>query len=148
MPKGILSMPRIHALLKRAGDGKEEMVKAVEITFPKWPARALFPNQAGKKLHWAERSKLRHTAKEEAYFRALNKLDKPFEKAEIDIFVTAGDKRQRDLDGFVSVCKPWIDGLVLAGIIKDDNYFVVSKQSITFQGVGEESVTIIVTELE
>ncbi len=121
--------------------------KCIQIAFDHWPARALFPNQAGKKLHWAERSELRHTAKEEAYFRALNKLDKPFEKASIEIFVTAGDKRQRDLDGFVSACKPWIDGLVLAGRIKDDNYFVVSKISITFQGVGEESVTIIVTEI-
>ncbi len=124
------------------------MTNAIEISFEKWPARALLPNQAGKKLHWAERSELRHAAKEEAYFRALNKLDKPFERATIDIFVTAGDKRQRDLDGFVSACKPWIDGLVLAGIIKDDNYFAVPKISITFQGVGKENVTLVITELK
>jgi len=121
--------------------------KCVTIEFEKWPDRALLPNTAAKKLHWKERSELRHTAKEEAYFRAFNKLDKPFEKATIEIFVTAGDKRQRDLDGFVSACKPWIDGLVLAGIIKDDNYFCIPRISITFQGVGKEDVTIIVTEI-
>ena len=124
------------------------MPKAIEITFPHWPDKALFPNTAGKKLHWAQRSELRAIAKEEAYWLAYNKLDKPFERATIDIFVTAGDNRRRDLDGFVSAVKSYIDGIVLAGIIKDDNYFVVPRISITFQGVGKESVTIIVTELE
>ncbi len=123
------------------------MTNAIEISFDKWPARALFPNTAGKKLHWAERSELRHTAKEEAYFRALNKLDKPFERATIEIFVTAGDKRQRDLDGFVSACKSWVDGLVLAGIIRDDNYLCIPRISITFQGVGKENVTLVITEV-
>ena len=121
--------------------------KCVTISFEKWPARGLFPNKAGNTLHWGPRNELRHEAREEAYWRAYDKLEKPFEKATIDIFVTAGDKRQRDLDGFVSACKPWIDGLVLAGIIKDDNYLCIPRISIEFCGVSTETVTIIITEL-
>ena len=124
------------------------MTKAIVISFPHWPDRGLFPNQAGKKLHWAERSELRHTAKEEAYFRALNKLDKPFERATIEIFVTAGDKRQRDLRGFQEACEPWIDGLITAGILKNSSYFCVPNISVIFQGVSKWRVTILITEIE
>ncbi|KKK83761.1 hypothetical protein LCGC14_2790130 [marine sediment metagenome] len=123
------------------------MPKAIEISFDKWPARGLFTNEAGNTLHWGPRNELRHEAREEAYWRAYNRLDKPFEKATIDIFVTAGDRRRRDLDSVLSACKSWVDGLVLAGIIKDDNYFCIPRISITFQGVGKENVTIVVSEV-
>ena len=125
------------------------MPNAIVIEFDHWPTRALFTNQAGKKLHWAERSELRHTAREEAYFMALNKLDKPFETAHIRVFVTAGDGRKRDLDGFPNAVKPWIDGLVDAGIVTDDNYFIVDDLRFTFLGVGERDlITIVITEGE
>ncbi len=122
--------------------------KCISIEFEKWPNRHLFPNQASKKLHWAERSELRAIAKEEAYFRAYNKLDKPFEKATIEIFVTAGDKRQRSLRGFIEACEPWIDGLITAGILKNSSYFCVPKISVIFQGVSKWQVTILITEID
>ncbi|KKM64042.1 hypothetical protein LCGC14_1505270, partial [marine sediment metagenome] len=103
---------------------------------------------AAKKLHWKERSELRHTAKEEAYFRAYNKLDKPFERATIEIFVTAGDKRRRSLRGFQEACEPWIGGLITAGILKNSSYFCVPNISVIFQGVSKWRVTILITEIE
>lgn len=124
------------------------MTRSVAIEFDYWPDKALFPNKAGNTLHWSQRSGLRKVAKEEAYYRAINQIKKPFEKAIIEIFVSAKDKRPRDLDGFLSACKPWIDGIVMAGILKDDNYFCVPEISIQFQGVSTEAVTIIITEVE
>ena len=124
------------------------MTNAIEISFDHWPARALLPNTAAKKLHWKERDDLEAEAKEVAYDRALNRLGKPFEKASIEIFVTSGDRRRRSLRGFPEACEPWIRGLILAGVIKGDDYFQIPKRSITFQGVSKEKVTILITEME
>ncbi len=125
------------------------MIKCVTIDFDHWPDKALFPNRAGKTMHWSERSELRSIAREEAYWMAYRKLEKPFEKATIEIFVTSADRRRRDLDGFLTACKSWIDGLVLAGIIRDDNYYCVPKISISFfEALREDTVQIVITEDE
>ena len=122
--------------------------KAVAITFDCWPDRALFPNKAGNTLHWSQRSDLRLAEKEKAYWMAYGKLKEPFKKASIQILVTAKDNRRRDLDSLLSAVKPWLDGLVLAGLVKDDNYFIVPEITVKFLGVFDrESVVIIVTEV-
>ena len=123
------------------------MTNAIVIEFEKWPDRGLFTNEAGNTLHWGPRNELRHEAREEAYWRAYDKLEKPFEHAHIQVFITAGDRRKRDLEGFGNAVKPWIDGLVDACIVKDDNYFIVDDLRYTFQGVGKENVTIVVSEV-
>ena len=124
----------------------------VTIEFNRWPDKALFPNKAGNTLHWAQRSALRKAHREEAYFKAYLQpikiySDLPYKKATILIRVTAKDKRKRDLDGFLTACKPWIDGIVDAGIIEDDNYFCVPEITIIFNNqIKEDTVTITVSE--
>lgn len=127
----------------------------ITIKFDHWPDKALFPNKAGNTLHWAQRSALRKAAKEEAYLLCMDKRAGwsvseyskfPLWPAKIEILVKAKDKRRRDLDGFLSACKPWIDGIVLARFFEDDNYFDLPEISIRFEGVSTESVSIIVTE--
>ncbi len=127
----------------------------VVIKFDHWPDKALFPNKAGNTMHWAQRSALRKVAKEEAYLICMSQKSNwrtddwycfPMWPAKIEIIVTAKDKRKRDLDGFLTACKSWIDGIVEAGILEDDNYFDLPEISIRFEGVSTESVSIIVTE--
>lgn len=133
-------------------------MKKITISFDHWPDKALFPNRAGNTLHWAQRSALRAEARSEAFFltgQALYKyrqktedwLDHPYPKASIVILITAKDKRKRDLDGFLTACKPWLDGIVDAGVLVDDNYFCVPQITIRFEGVSTESVTMIITEV-
>ena len=129
----------------------------VVIKFSHWPDKALFPNKAAKTLHWRERAGLRKIAKEEAYLICMSKkadwrvedyLSFPIWPARIEIVVTAKDVRKRDLDGFLSACKPWIDGIVDAGILEDDNYFDLPEISIRFDGVSTESVTITIASIK
>lgn len=136
----------------------DKLMSQVVIKFDHWPHPSLFPNKAGNTMHWGQRSALRKSAKEEAYFLttvSLNNyrlksedwLDHLYCKATILILVTAKDKRKRDLDGFLTACKPWLDGIVDAGILEDDNYFVVPEITIRFEGVSTESVSIVIEEL-
>ena len=118
----------------------------ITILFEHWPDKALFPNKAGNTLHWAQRSALRKAHREEAFWLAI-KENSYFKQATIEIQVTAKDKRKRDLDGLLTACKPWIDGIVDAGIMEDDNYFCVPEISIRFMGVSAESVSLIITEI-
>ena len=127
-------------------------MNSATINFDHWPDKALFPNQAGNTLHWSQRSELRRIAKEEAYWLARKVLagpceNYPFEKANILIRVTAKDRRKRDLDGFLSAIKPFLDGIVEAGVLEDDNYFCVSEITIVFNAnIREDTVTITIQE--
>ena len=76
-----------------------------------------------------------------------DKIIFPFKKATILIRVTAKDKRKRDLDSFLNACKPFLDGIVEAGILEDDNYFCVGEITIIFnENIREDTVTITISE--
>ncbi len=72
----------------------------------------------------------------------LNLVNNPLCRARNLLYRVHDRNRKRDLDGFLSACKPWLDGIVDAGILKDDNYFDLPEISIKFDGVSTESVTI------
>ena len=118
----------------------------VIIQFDHWPDRILFPN--ARPHHMAKAASVR-IAKEEAFWEARSAgSPHQFQRATILILITAKDNRKRDLDGFLSACKSWIDGIVEAGVLQDDNYFCVNQMMIRFEGVGTESTTIQITEVE
>ena len=77
----------------------------------------------------------------------LPSVFEPFSKATILVLVTAKDKRRHDIDGFATAIKGWLDGIVDAGILEDDNYFVLPEITYRFDGVSTESVSIIITEI-
>ena len=62
-------------------------------------------------------------AKEEMYLLVVQKGRPPisFNKAHITITWIAKDKRRRDIDNLFSSMKGYIDGLVFAGVLVDDN---------------------------
>ena len=70
-------------------------------------------------MHWAEKSRVKKTWEEEIALKA-GKYQRPeLENARIEVLYYFGDKRVRDFDNYVP--KFILDGLVKAGIIKDDN---------------------------
>jgi Holliday junction resolvase RusA-like endonuclease len=84
------------------------------------PDRDLNPN---KRLHHMALYKAKHLAKQEAYLRVLEqgRPRSPMPQAHITITWVAKDKRRRDIDNLFASMKPYIDGLVLAGVIVDDS---------------------------
>ena len=84
------------------------------------PDRDLNPN---KRLHHMALYQAKLLAKEEMYLCVL-KQGRPraaLPKAHITITWVAKDKRRRDIDNLFSSMKGYIDGLVFAGVLVDDN---------------------------
>ena len=84
------------------------------------PDRSLSPNA---RLHHMAIYQAKLSAKEEMYLRVVEhgRPPEPFEKAHITITWVAKDKRRRDIDNLFSSMKGYIDGLVFAGVLVDDN---------------------------
>jgi hypothetical protein len=88
-------------------------------------------------------------AREESYLMSKSvKPPEPIECSTLEIIFTLSSKRVRDLDGLLGACKPWIDGLVDAGVLlKDDCWHL---QKIAFWAEykkGEEGTEFIITAL-
>jgi Holliday junction resolvase RusA-like endonuclease len=68
----------------------------------------------------------------------------PFQKAHITITFVSGDRIRRDIDNLFAAMKPYIDGIVDAGVIADDSALNVS-YTIRYER-GPEANTIIEIE--
>jgi len=114
--------------------------KHMRIELEHLPDPMLSPN---KRPHWRKKHKHASLAKEEAMLRAIKagRPMNPYEKSHITVTFVAKDKRRRDPDNLIASMKPYIDGIVRAGVIKDDSVFNVS---YTFKyELGKEANTII-----
>ena len=68
--------------------------------------------------------------------------ESPLEK--FSIYVTRHSKRTLDYDNFIASLKPVIDGLRMAGIIKDDSWKYVHPQSLfTNQVISQEKKLVV-----
>ena len=61
----------------------------------------------------------------------------PLEKAKITVTFFFPDKRKRDKENYIRGAKPIIDGLIYAGIIKDDNWEDIETQY--YKGYDKEN---------
>ena len=104
------------------------------------PDRDLNPN---KRLHHMQLYRAKRQAKDEAMALVLEqgRPDIPYEKAHITITWVAKDKRRRDPDNLFASMKPYIDGLVEAGLIADDSAMHVS-YTLRYER-GEKDNTVI-----
>ena len=107
------------------------------------PDHRLSPNA---RLHYMLLYKAKREAKEEAFVIAKKRgvPDKPYHRVHITITYASTDKRRRDMDNLMASTKPYIDGLVVAKVIKDDSVFNVS-YSLYYE-VGDKARTIIEIE--
>jgi hypothetical protein len=93
-------------------------------------------------------------ARDEAYKLAVDYRNKRpgFSKIDIctieEVFIVDKNNR-RDIEGLMIAVKPWIDGIVDAGIIVDDSWQHVRKLigGIVYKK-GERYTEIIITEVE
>ena len=117
--------------------------KTMKIELGHLPDPDLSPN---KRLHHMQLYRAKRDAKFEAAARVFEqgKPDKPYERAHITITWVAKDKRRRDPDNLFASMKPYIDGLVLAGLIADDSAMHVS-YTLRYER-GDKNNTIIEVE--
>lgn len=79
------------------------------------------PLTANQRLHWAKRARItRQIRKETALLCKTAKLP-ALERAKARIVYVPRDRRRRDPSNLMPTQKAAIDGLVTAGIIRDDN---------------------------
>jgi len=112
------------------------------------PDPALSPNRI-RRSHWGVRSEHSKIARQEAYMLgyAVN-LSRPMELVEIQLIFTMSSRRLHDYDNLIAASKPWLDGLVDAGVfVKDDCWHVRSLTASVSPDIGEEHTEIIVKEV-
>ena len=123
-------------------------MRLLTITFPCMPASELMPN-AARRIHWAVKSKIAGKAREQAKILGLankGQWQAP-ERAKITYEFHVANRRRRDLDGLISACKPYIDGLVDAGILKDDSGFYLSIGGASMLPAKENETRVIIQEI-
>ena len=115
----------------------------MKIELDRLPDSNLSPN---KRLHHMELYKAKAAAKMDAVMLVLSqgKPVRPYERAHIAITWVAKDKRRRDTDNLFSSMKAYIDGLVEAGLLVDDDAMRVS-YTLRYER-GTRNNTIIVVE--
>ena len=110
------------------------------------PDPDLNPN---KRLHYMKLARAKRLAKDEAMALVYEQVgmggpETPYDSAHITITWVAGDKRRRDPDNLFASMKPYIDGLVDAGLIADDSAMHVS-YTLRYER-GDKNNTIIEIE--
>ena len=120
----------------------------MKIELPVAPDMALSANQTHGR-HYGSLSKMRKSAKEDmrrvAHCRAAEENWVCPEVAILHLSFQFADHHRRDLDNVISACKPWIDGLVDAGVIKDDDMAHLLLGKVEAR-VGAKAKTVIEVE--
>jgi len=95
-------------------------------------------------MHYRTRANYTKETKEDVAWRVKTLKNKPKEfPLDVKIQVIAGDKRKRDCDNHTG--KALLDGLVLGGVLPDDNTDYVRSVTISVT-YGEKDKTIITLE--
>lgn len=99
------------------------MTITIEIPMP--PARELFPNAEAKRRHWGVRAEMRAECREMAKYAAMETAQRCGPIAgpvTLTIHAAYGYKRTLpDLEATIAACKPYVDGIVDAGVLYDDD---------------------------
>ena len=93
-------------------------MRSVTITLP-LPNAKLHAHASG---HWYNKNKSVAKAKEEAMYTAMQVTKKTFLRATISYAFFVPDRIHRDESNLVQMCKPYVDGFVLAKLIAGDNW--------------------------
>lgn len=87
-----------------------------------WPSNKLSPNG---RLHWAQVAKAKKSARQEAW--ALTKASGLRPASNLHLTFCPPDRRRYDIDGLLSRCKAYLDGIADAWGV-DDNTFRLSME--------------------
>ena len=93
--------------------------KILRIEIEHLPYTTLSPNS---RVHWAVKAQDVKVSREEIGWLAKAQWQgQPMAKARISYEFQVKDKRRRDADNLLAMCKPWQDGLIDAGVITYDD---------------------------
>ena len=129
-----------------------ETLRTIKIELPFAPPSELSPNA---RVHWAVKAKKAREMRDSGYNHAImdEELDEhlqlldPMERAKITFtFYKAG---RVDEPNLTSSMKSWVDGLVDAGLFKDDDYkhMTSGEHSVVRCKRKDESTVILIEEL-
>ena len=123
-------------------------MRSITIKLNHLPDPCLSPNRL-RTLHWAKRSELMRTAREEIGWLAKSqwKDEKPMMKARISYEFLIKDRRKRDADNLLAACKPFTDGLIDAGVIFYDDIKHLEYGLIRAVYDGRDEIIITVEEI-
>ena len=116
----------------------------IEITIPSLPPEEFSPNA---RIHWAVRGKAANQAYDDviALVSEQGWNQDPIAGAHISVSWGVKDRRRRDTDNFVARTKPYIDGLIKAGVIADDSRFHV-RYSFSWHNASAPETVITIRE--
>lgn len=121
------------------------MTDVVTIEMPGIPPAEVRGNS---RAHYMRKYLKARGMKEDAYFMALHESDAAFLKARVTYHFHHW--RSIDLDNLAIGCKPWLDGIVDSGLIKDDSpeHVTFGEHTFTKCKKGEEKTVITVEVLQ
>jgi len=109
------------------------------LELPQLP-RELNPNYRG---HWTGRYKASVQAKHDAFYAAKEIQLQHFNYLQIRVHIYAPNNNVPDPDNALAMAKPYIDGLVLAGVIDNDTKDQVEYLPIQYHiAAGEKHRTV------
>lgn len=112
------------------------------VRIPHLPDRRLSPNA---RVVWQQRYIAAQEAKDEAQaiVRAETVRGKPWELVAVTITWRSEDKRRRDWDNLLAATKPYLDGMVAAGVMADDSTQAVLSLSLEYERLAHRDETEI-----
>jgi len=122
-------------------------LRKLTITIPHLPPRELSLNA---RIHWTKRRKVMEETKTEIGWLAKSEWNgqPPMHRARISYLFHVKDRRIRDYDNLISMCKGYPDGLKDVGVIYRDDIFHLELGSVrTRVAPGGECTVITVEEL-
>ena len=112
------------------------------ITVPSLPPEEFSPNWRG---HWSARGRAGSQAHDDviALVKEQGWDGHPLTGVTISVSWGVKDKRRRDTDNFAARTKPYIDALVIAGVLEDDSRFHVLFQFGWHEAKQSETVITV-----
>ena len=120
-------------------------MRKMRIELGSLPNSLLNPN---KRLHHMKLNKEKAEAKDDAIalVKEQGSPATPYEKAHITITWVAKDKRRRDVENLFASMKAYIDGLVVSGLLIDDDWMHVS-YTLKYERGAKDNTIIDVEEI-
>lgn len=100
------------------------------------------PLSLNDREHWAPQAKKKKAVREASALLARQAGIPRLGTAKVRLVWLVSDRRRRDRENITATLKPAIDGLVDAGVVEDDCWWIVTESScaIALVGKGEEGV--------
>lgn len=122
-------------------------MNSIRIVIDHLPSPELSPNA---RVHWAVKAMAVKVSREEVGWLAKSQWhdEKPMMRTRVSYEFHTKDKRHRDLDNLLAMCKPWQDGLIDAGVIFYDDAEHLEIGNIRVVLNNTEQTIITVKEIE